>query len=874
MSDPREPERERRLHQELSRIWAPPPGILGFFTAVNHRVVGLRFMVTAFVFFLLAGILAVAMRLQLTLPLLGVLSPEAYNQAFTMHGSTMMFLFVLPFVEGLGIYLIPLLIGAREMAFPRLNAFGYWVFLLAGIFLFLAYLTGHGPDSGWYNYPPLTGRAFRPGAGIDFWVVLITFLEVSALVAAVEIVVTVLKHRAPGLSLDRLPVFVWAIFITALMIVFAMPALILTSLMLGLDRIVGTHFFNVAAGGDPLLWQHLFWFFGHPDVYIMLLPGVGAISMLLPTFARRPLAAYLPVVVSLLVVGILSFGVWVHHMYTLGLAMVGLNFFSAASMLITIPSAIWILAWIFTIWRGHLEPLNTSMLFSLGFIVLFILGGITGIMLASVPLNWQVHDTQFIVAHFHYTLVGGVVFPIFAAVYYWFPKVTGRFLDERLGRWHFWLFLVGFNATFLLMHQTGIQGMPRRVYTYLPGLGWDFLNALSTAGALLMGAGSVLFLWNAVRSWRRGVPATGDPWGGASLEWATTSPPENYNFLRIPLITALEPVRAGKVQERGLARPPWLEELTEGHGGRRETTVTTVLAAEPQGRADLPMPSPWPFWTAMALSVAFLGAIWTPWLVPVGLVLTFVGLVGWHWPGQEAARGRTEGSGVAEGSDVAESPGTTTWPGPKEGSAPAKGAGRPPPPSLPHQLTGWASPIVWGVAFLIAIEGTLLLLFVASYFYLRMGTDPWPPAQVTAEAPGMEWVLPLVSQLLLLLSIVPVAAGVRALVRGRRRPLLFGLPAGLLLAAGYLVLKGWEYAGRPYRWDAHAYGSLDWTMGGYAALHVMILLLAGGFAWVLTLRRHFHPGRYTGLQALLLYWLFVVAGSLLFQATQFIGGQG
>ncbi len=622
---------EEAFHEELSRIWAPPPGLLGFFTAVNHRVVGMRFMVTAFVFFLLAGLLAVAMRLQLTLPLLGVLSPEAYNQAFTMHGSTMMFLFVLPFVEGLGIYLVPLMIGAREMAFPRLNAFGYWIFLFAGVFLFIAYLSGHGPDSGWYNYPPLTGPGFRPGANIDFWVVLITFLEVSALVAAVEIIATILKHRAPGMSLNRMPVFVWALFITALMIVFAMPGLILTSLMLGLDRIVGTHFFNVAAGGDPFLWQHLFWFFGHPDVYIMLLPAIGAISMIIPTFARRPLAGYLPVVVSIVIVGILSFGVWVHHMYTVGLAMVGLNFFAAASMLITIPSAIWIFAWIITIWKGRLASLNTAMLFSLGFIVLFILGGITGIMIAAVPFNWQIHDTQFIVAHFHYTMVGGVVLPVFAAVYFWFPKFTGHFLDERLGKWHFWLFVIGFNLTFLLMHLTGIEGMPRRVYTYLPGLGWDWLNALSTAGALVMGAGVGVFVWNVLRSWRGGAPAGPDPWGGDSLEWATASPPRNYNFLRIPLVTGPHPVRDGVVRE-SKARPAWLEELTERPEGRRENIVTSVLAAEPEGRAVLPTPSPWPFWAAMALSVAFLGAVWTPWLVPVGLLLTFVALVGWHWP--------------------------------------------------------------------------------------------------------------------------------------------------------------------------------------------------------------------------------------------------
>jgi cytochrome c oxidase subunit I+III len=629
-----DPGADSALHDRLSRIWAPPPGLLGFFTAVNHRVVGLRFMVTAFIFFLLAGLLAVAVRLQLSLPMLGVLSPDAYNQAFTMHGSAMMFLFVVPFVEGLAIYLIPLMIGAREMAFPRLNAFGYWVFLVAGVSLFGAYLGGVAPDSGWYNYPPLTGRAFRPGASIDFWVTMITFLEVSALVAAVEIIATILKHRTPGLALHRLPIFVWAMFVTALMIVFAMPALVLASLMLGLDRWTGTHFFNVLAGGDPILWQHLFWFFGHPDVYIMLLPAVGVVSMIIPAFARRPLAAYTLVVTSIVIIGLLSFGVWVHHMYTVGLAVVGLNFFAAASMLITIPSAIQILSWITTIWLGRLGRLTSAMLFSVGFIILFILGGITGIMIAAVPFNWQVHDTYFIVAHFHFTLVGGVIFPIFAAIYFWFPKVTGRMLNERLGRWHFWLFLTGFNMTFLLMHLTGLQGMPRRVYTYLPGLGWDWLNMLSTAGALVMGVAVVLFVWNLVTSWRSGPEAGRDPWGGETLEWATASPPPNYNFLAVPIVGDRSPMwNPVREEESGDgARPPWLRELEEAPDLLRETIVTSILAARPEGKVVLPGPSPWPFWLAMALTIAFLGAVWTLLFVPVGLALAFVALVGWHWP--------------------------------------------------------------------------------------------------------------------------------------------------------------------------------------------------------------------------------------------------
>ncbi len=625
------------IHDRLDRVWSPPRGIWRFLTAVNHRVVGLRFMVTAFVFLLLGGLEALAMRLQLAQPLLGILSPEAFNQAFTMHGSTMMFLFAVPFLEGLAIYLVPLMIGAREMAFPRLNAFGYWVYLIAGVSLYGAYLFGYAPDSGWYNYVPLTGIGFRPGVNIDFWVTMITFLEVSALVAAVEIIVTVMKHRAPGMSLDRIPVFVWAILITSFMIVFAMPALMLTSLMLALDRMAGFHFFNHAAGGDPLLWQHLFWFFGHPDVYIMLLPAVGVVSTVIPVFCRRPLAGYTLVVVSALIIGILSFGVWVHHMYTVGFALVGLSFFAAASMLITIPSAIQIFAWIATIWQGKLHAIATPMLFSLGFIVLFILGGITGIMIAAVPFNWQVHDTYFIVAHFHYVLVGGVVLPIFAAIYFWFPKVTGRLLDEGLGRWHFWLFFGGFNISFFPMHIVGFEGMPRRVYTYHPGLGWDGLNLISTGGALVMGAAMVIFLWNLVVSWRVGPSAGHDPWGGNTLEWATTSPPQSYNFLLVPIVRGKDPLWSEPPPDAPpfQKRPGWLAELSEAPDLRRDQIITSPVTAEPLGRAIMPRPSLWPLWLALALTVSFLGAIATLALVPVGLALAFVALVGWHWPRDE-----------------------------------------------------------------------------------------------------------------------------------------------------------------------------------------------------------------------------------------------
>ncbi|HEV2124950.1 MAG TPA: cbb3-type cytochrome c oxidase subunit I, partial [Chloroflexota bacterium] len=397
--------------ERLNRAWAVPSGLISFFTAVNHRTVGLRYITTAFLFFLLAGIQALVMRLQLAQPGLDVLSPEAYNQFMTMHGSTMMFLFAIPVMEGLGIYLVPLMIGTRDMAFPRLNAFGYWVYLISGLTLYASFFAGNAPDGGWFNYVPLTGKGFSPGVGIDFWVTTITFVEVAALVAAVELIVTILKLRAPGMSANRMPIFVWSVLVMAFMIVFAMPPLMVASVLLGLDRLVGTHFFNAAAGGQPILWQHLFWVFGHPDVYIIALPGFGIISMVIPTFVRRPIAGYTLVVMATVAIGFLSFGLWVHHMFASGLPLMGLSFFAAASMMIAIPSGIQVFSWIATIWRGR-AMLDTAFLFALGFLVIFVAGGLTGVMVASVPFDWQVHDTYFIVAHFHYVLIGAAVLPV------------------------------------------------------------------------------------------------------------------------------------------------------------------------------------------------------------------------------------------------------------------------------------------------------------------------------------------------------------------------------------------------------------------------------------------------------------------------------
>ncbi|MRG96632.1 cytochrome c oxidase subunit I [Polyangium spumosum] len=619
-----------RLDRELLRIWANPPGVLGFLTNVNHKAIGARFLVTSFVFFLIGGVEALVMRLQLARPEADVVGPGAYAQLFTMHGSTMMFLFAVPFLEGLAIYLVPLMIGARDMAFPRLNAFGYWVYLFAGIALHVSLLLGLAPDTGWYAYVPLSGPGWSSGPNVDMWVTMITFLEVSALVAAVELIVTIFKMRAPGMSLSRMPVFVWAILLTAFMIVFAMPTLVLASLLLALDRFAGAHFFNVAARGDPLLWQHLFWFFGHPDVYIMLLPALGIVSTIVPTAARRPLAGYTPAVLSLAAISVASFGLWVHHMYPAGLPLLGMSFFTVASMLISIPNAVLLFTWIATLW-GTRPAWNTPFLFVFGFFVLLILGGITGIMIASVPFDWQVTDTHFIVAHFHYVLIGGVVFPIFAAIYHWFPKITGVTLGERAGRVSFWLVFIGFNVTFFPLHILGLQGMPRRAYTYLAGLGWDRGNGIATAGALLFALGVMVSVADIVfcLATKRGR-APADPWGGATLEWSVSSPPPVYNFCKLPVVRGTYPLWS--------VEPPGGVRIDDPSDMQRETLSTSVLAAVPEHRVVLPGPTIWPFWLAASLTVAFLGAMVDLLFVPVGALLGAISLMGWLWPSRASTR--------------------------------------------------------------------------------------------------------------------------------------------------------------------------------------------------------------------------------------------
>ncbi|TPM08898.1 cytochrome c oxidase subunit I [Mesorhizobium sp. B2-3-11] len=613
---------EARLRAFLAHAWRTPKGLYGWLVTVDHKLIGRRYIVTAFLFLILAGLSALAMRFQLARPEAGYIGPDLYNQLFTMHGTTMMFLFAVPVMEAFAIYLVPLMIGTRNVAFPRLNAFSYWVYLFGGLMIWIAFAFETGADAGWFSYVPLAGPEYGIGKRPDFWAQMVTYTEVSALAVAVEIIATVFKQRAPGMSLDRIPLYVWSVLVTAFVILFAMPAVMVSSTMLILDRLVGTKFFDPAAGGDALLWQHLFWFFGHPEVYIIFIPATGFVSAILPTFARRPVFGYLGIVLSLVAIGFLSFGLWVHHMFATGLPQLGESFFTASSMMIAIPSGIQIFCWIATIWDGR-PSFGTPMLFVLGFIFTFVIGGLTGVMVASVPLDLQVHDTYFVVAHFHYVLVGGAVFPLLGAVYYWFPKITGRMLSERLGRWNFWLVFLGFNLTFFPMHILGLQGMPRRVYTYPPASGWGEMNLFISLSSLVVFAGFALFFLNILLSLRNGRIAGDNPWQASTLEWATTSPPPSYDFSRLPVVNHREPL---------WAEPDMLLVVEGLRVDAREVLAGTVADAVPQLRVPSADNSIWPLLSAIAVGGAFLGSIFTPWAVVWGAIPVSIGFICWFWP--------------------------------------------------------------------------------------------------------------------------------------------------------------------------------------------------------------------------------------------------
>jgi cytochrome c oxidase subunit 1 len=579
-------------------------GLWSWITTVDHKRIGALYGVTAFVLFLVGGLEALLIRIQLARPENHFISPDAYNQLFTMHGTTMIFLAVMPLSASFFNYLVPLMIGARDVAFPRLNAFSYWVFLCGSLFLYTSYLHGGAPADGWFGYANLTSKEYSPGTGVDFWAIGLQILGVASLAAAFNFITTILNLRAPGMTMMRMPPFVWMTLVTSFLMILAFPVITVGLILLLFDRLTGTNFYLPAAGADPLLWQHLFWLFGHPEVYILILPAMGIISEVLPTFSRKPLFGYPVVVYSGIFIGFLGWGVWSHHMFAVGLGPLADSFFSITTMLIAIPTGVKIFNWLATIWGGNLR-FSAAMHFALGFIALFTMGGLSGFMHASPPADLQQTDTYFVVAHLHYVLFGGAVTGIFAGIYYWFPKMTGRFLDERLGKIHFWIQTLAMNLTFFPMHFVGLLGMPRRVYSYAPHMGYDAMNMASTIGAFGIAVAVLVFVVNWWISLRRGRPAPADPWGGASLEWAISSPPPAYNFASIPLVKSRDPL--------------WHE----------EARGAALAANEASGPIHMPAGSIWPLVSAVGITLLLSGMIFGWWVGIPGLVLMLAGIYAW-----------------------------------------------------------------------------------------------------------------------------------------------------------------------------------------------------------------------------------------------------
>ncbi|WP_111656180.1 cytochrome c oxidase subunit I [Isoalcanivorax indicus] len=769
--------------QTREKVWHNPRGWRAL-TVVSHTNIGKRFMFTGLFFFLVGGLMAMLMRAQLAFPDQDFMSADIYNQLFTMHGTIMMFLFALPMLEGLGMYLVPKLIGARDLAFPRLGAFGYFCYLFGGLILLSSVVLAMAPASGWFMYTPLSSDVYSPGLNSDFWLLGVTFVEIAAVTAGIELMVSILKTRTAGMSLSRMPLMAWYLLVTSVMVVFGFPPLILGSILLELERAGGLAFFDVARGGDPLLWQHLFWLFGHPEVYIIFLPAAGLISTLIPVFARRPIIGYRALVLAVITTGFISFGLWVHHMFTVGIPKLAQAFFSVASMLVAVPTAVQIFAWLATLWAGQ-PRFSLPMLWVFGFLVIFVFGGLTGVMLALVPFNWQVHDTHFVVAHMHYVLIGGMLFPLIAGIYYYLPLFTGRMPSMQLGRWGFWLTFIGFNVTFLVMHFTGLMGMPRRVYTYEAGLGWDLPNLISSIGGFIMTAGVAMVLLDLVLHGRFGRKAPANPWRGDTLEWSLPLPPPNWNFDTLPTVTSRHPLPVFSSAEPAPVDNGkiWLPDMTHG---RRETLGCDPVSGKPLYTVHLPSNSWWPFVCALSLAALCVLLLVRAYpLAAISAVVSVTLLSAWSWyngPSKAHALGNTD------------------------------------PDQPPLHFRGLDSPGLWGVNSSLLASGSLFMSMLFGWFYLWTVAPLW---QFPAQTP-LHWPL--------LLGVALLCSAASWRYRHLMTPPAHGLTRQLLLIAGAgvlaLALLISQLLLAPLAVREQAHDAVLLVMLLYLLMHVGVALLA------------------------------------------------
>ncbi|WP_181164488.1 cytochrome c oxidase subunit I [Amaricoccus solimangrovi] len=821
MTAPSDAERRAAEEKRLRTVWATPKG-WRYLSAVNNTEVGVWYGGTAFVFMLFAGCLALLVRAQLAVPENDLVSADLYNQTFTLHGTVMMFLFAVPIFEAVAIYLLPAMLGAREMPFPRLGAFGFWSFFLGGIFVCGSIFFGAAPSAGWFMYPPLATDEEFTGIGADIWLLGLSFIEVASIAAAVEIIVGVMKCRAPGMRINLMPLFAWYLLIVAGMILFAFPPLIAGDLLFEMQRMFDWPFFDAERGGDPLLWQHLFWIFGHPEVYIIFLPSIAILAMIVPTFSGRPIVGYSWIVLAAVGTGFLSFGLWVHHMFATGLPQISLAFFSAASEAVAIPTGVQIFVFLATMLAGRVTR-STPMLFGTGGVAIFVIGGLTGVMVALAPFDWQAHDTYFVVAHLHYVLAGGMLFPVVAGIYYWWPLVSGRMLSDRVGRIAFWTMFAGFNLAFFPMHLAGLWGMPRRVFVYPAEAGLGLVNLLSSIGAAIFAAGVLVVVFDVLRP-KRGAVAPDNPWNAGTLEWAAQAD-ETWGLRSIPRIESRYPV---------WEQPDLVAELRAGNGylpdaeeGRREALITSVLDAAPEQVLRVAGPSWLPLASAITLGGVFIALTFHWWLTTLVFAVLFpIPLLTWIWTG------------------TAEIP-----------EKPAKPIGRG--ETLPLYVSGQSAVGWWGMFITMTGDATAFASLVFGYFFYWTIT---PDLAAGHEGPGPLW--PMLATALVLLAWAATVAA-RSWNRG-------GAPglARLALIAGAAFSLCGAAAGLAGPWaagldpTAHVYPATVWVIVIWTVAHVAVGLVMQIYCVARGVAGRLTPAHDADLRNTTLYFHFLAATAI------------
>lgn len=826
MTEPgaRASEEERAAQSErLRKVWENPHG-WRYWTSVNNTQVGLWYASTAFIFLLFAGALALIMRAQLAMPDNDLVSADFYNQLFTLHGTVMMFLFAVPIFEAVAIFLLPPMIGARELPFPRLGAFGFWSFFLGGIFVCGSIFFDAAPSSGWFMYPPLATDEKLSGIGADIWLLGLSFIEVASIAAAVELIVGIMKCRAPGMRINLMPLFAWYLLIVAGMILFAFPPLIAGDILFEMQRMFDWPFFDPARGGDPLLWQHLFWIFGHPEVYIIFLPAIALMAMIVPTFSGRPIVGYSWIVLAAVGTGFLSFGLWVHHMFATGLPQISLAFFSAASEAVAIPTAVQVFVFIATMLAGRVI-LSTPMLFGAGGIAIFVIGGLTGVMVAIAPFDWQAHDTYFVVAHLHYVLIGGMLFPVVAGIYYYYPLIDAKRLSNTLGRIAFWLMFVGFNVTFFPMHLTGLFGMPRRVFTYPGDLGWNLLNLVSSVGAIVFAFGVLIVVWDVLRPKHREPRAEQNPWNAGTLEWVS-EPEENWGVRSVPFVSSRYPLWDQPTLAREISEGRWY--LPDAKEGRREGLVTSVLDARPEQVLRVGGTSKVTILSAFSLGAVFIALTFKWWVAGAVAAFTcFCAILYWLWTGT---------------GEIPEKPQKDV------------GVGL----ALPLYASGPSSVGWWAMFITMVGDSTAFASLIFGYFFYWTIHEDFTAG---SAGPGMMW--PLVSAALFVFAWLATLAArhFNALARTAfaRAALIVAL-ALTVVASAAGIAGPWLHAMNP---TAHVYPAIVWVLVCWTVVHACVGAVMLAYCLARSLAGRLTKTHDMDLRNVALYWHFLAITALI-----------